>query len=58
MNPLTSNSQNKYIITTMEYTSKWVEARTLNDNTTKSTTKFLYEKFITQYGCPLESVID
>ena len=38
------------------YTTNWVEARVLKDNTAKLTAKFLFEEIITKIGCPLEFV--
>ncbi|MCO5563575.1 hypothetical protein L7F22_017220 [Adiantum nelumboides] len=40
------------------YTSKWVEAKALPNNTTKSIAWFLYEHIICRYGCPIELVSD
>ena len=56
--PPISCTQNWYIIIATDYTSKWIEARALKDNTTKSTIKFLYEEIIIHYGCPLGIVSD
>jgi hypothetical protein len=38
--------------------TKWVEATVLRDNIAKSTTKFIYENIITQFGCPTNLVSD
>jgi hypothetical protein len=58
VNPPVKGTKNRYIITTTDYTTKWVEARALKDNTAKSTTKFLFEEIITKFGCPLKFVSD
>ncbi|MCO5593694.1 hypothetical protein L7F22_047711 [Adiantum nelumboides] len=50
--------KNKYIIMATCYTSKWVEAKALPNNTAKSIAKFLYEHIICRYGCPIELVSD
>jgi hypothetical protein len=51
-------TRNKYIIIAIDYTTKWVEARTLKTNTVLVTTKFLYECILTRFGCPLIIIID
>ncbi len=48
----------QYIIITIDYATKWVEARALKINTTIITTKFLYECILTKFGCPLIILID
>ena len=58
VNPPAKGTKNRYIITATDYTTKWVEARALKDNTAKSTAKFLFEEIITKFGCPLEFVSD
>jgi hypothetical protein len=40
INSLAKSPKKRYKITAMDYTSKWMEARALKDNTTKSTAKF------------------
>ena len=56
INQPAKTTKNRYIITTTDYTTKWVEARALKDNTSKSIAKFLFEEIITKFGCPLEFV--
>ena len=56
--PPARQTKNCYIITVMDYITKWVEARALKDNTAKFTAKFLYEEIITNVGFPVELVSD
>jgi len=49
---------NQYIIVTTDYTTKWVKAKTLRDNTAKRATKFIYEQIITRFGCPTHLISD
>jgi hypothetical protein len=49
---------NQYIMLIINYTIKWVEAKALHDNTTKRTTKFIYEQIITRFSCPTHLVSD
>ena len=43
----------RYIITTVEYVTKWAEAELVHSCTKEVATKFIYEKIITRFGCPL-----
>jgi len=54
----TRYTRNQYIIVTIDYTTKWVKAKALCDNTTKSTAKFIYEQIIICFGCPTHLVSD
>ena len=46
----------QYIIMAMDYFTKWAEARAIQKLEVRSTTKFLYERAISRFGCPLELV--
>ena len=49
---------NQYIVTAMDYLTKWPEARAIPDATAKSVADFLYEDIICRHGCPQELVSD
>ncbi len=49
---------NKYIFVTIDYATKWVEAKTLRTNIIVVIPIFLYECILTNFGCPLTIVID
>ena len=48
----------RYIITTVEYETKWVEAEPVPSCTKEVATKFIYENIITRFGCPLPLISD
>jgi hypothetical protein len=50
--------RNQHIITTIDYTTKWVEAKTLHDNTAKSIIKFIYEQIIIHFSYPTHLISD
>ena len=55
--PPVARTRNKYILVAVtNYCTKWAEAKTLRDNTTASTAKFLYEHIWCRFGCPIEIV--
>jgi len=56
--PIANNIGNQYIIVAIDYTTKWIEAKALKDNTTKNRAKFIYENLITRFGCPTHFVND
>ena len=56
--PATRGSQARYIIVSTDYMTKWAEARDVRKVDACSTAKFIYEQIITQFGCPIEMVID
>ena len=41
-----------YIITTMEYLTRWAEAQPVKYSTGATTKKFLFEYVLTIFGCP------
>ncbi len=54
----TRYTRNQYIIVSTNYTTKWVEAKTLHENTTKNITKFISEQIITRFGYPTHLIND
>ena len=56
--PLETRRGNKYILVATNYSTKWVEAKALRDNTATSTTKFINGNLWCRFGCPIELVSD
>jgi hypothetical protein len=48
----------KYIITAVEYVTKWEEAEPVESCTKEVATKFIYENIITRFGCPVTLISD
>ena len=48
----------RYIITLVEYVTKWVEAEPVNKCSNEIAAKFIYENIITIFGCPLTLISD
>ena len=48
----------RYIITAVEYVTKWVEAGPVETCFSEVAAKFIYENIITTFGCPLTLISD
>src|SRR6266540_5159570 len=44
--------ENRYIVTAMDYFTKWLIAKVIKETTAKTISKFIYEKIICEHGCP------
>jgi hypothetical protein len=45
----------KYIITVIEYLTKWAEAEPVENCTKETTAKFIYKNIVTRFGCPFDN---
>src|SRR6266496_4338587 len=43
---------NRYIVTAMDYFTKWLIVKAIKEATAKTVSKFIYEKIICEPGCP------
>ena len=51
--PLTITKKgNRYIVTAIDYFTKWLIAKAIKEATAKIVSKFIYEKIICEHGCP------
>src|SRR6266540_1251931 len=51
--PLTITKKgNRYIVTAMDYFTKWPIAKAIKEAMAKTVSKFIYEKIICEHGCP------
>ena len=48
----------RYIITTVEYVTKWVEAEPVDTYYSEVAAKFIYENIITRFGFPITLISD
>ena len=53
-----TSNLNRYIITAIDYATKWAKAKARVNANARSTAKFLYENVTTWFGCPLEIISD
>ena len=55
--PITSRGKS-YILTAVDYLSRWAEARAVRQITAKDVSKFVYEDICCKFGVPLELLSD
>lgn len=53
-----ASAGNQYIITCIDYLSKWVEAQALPDKTSRHTADFFYTDIVCRHGTPAEVISD
>ena len=52
INPPRNWTGAQYIITATDYLTRWVEATPVVDCTTVMAARFIFENFMTRFGCP------
>ena len=52
ISPLGKRIETHYIITAIDYLTRWVEVAPVKDYTIATTAKFLFENIVTRFGCP------
>ncbi|GES79036.1 putative integrase core domain protein [Rhizophagus clarus] len=55
---LVTERNNRYIVTAMDYFTKWPEAKTLEKADAKEVARFIYEDIICRHGCPKKILSD
>lgn len=53
-----SSNENQYILVTVDYVSKWVEALDLPTNDVKVVVKFIVNHIFTRFGTPKDMITD
>ena len=48
----------RYMITAVEYVTKWAEDEPVDTCSSEVVAKFIYENIITRFGCPLTLISD
>ena len=46
-----TKKENRYIVTTMDYFTKWLIVKAIKEAIAKTISKFIYEKIICEHGC-------
>ena len=54
----TRRTREQYIITIVEYVTKWAEEEPLKTYSSEVAMKFIYENIITRFSCPLILIND
>jgi len=54
----TSSNQHRWILTTTDYFTKWVEAILVRNATDAVVIKFIEENILSRFGCPTQIIID
>jgi hypothetical protein len=52
INPPGKRTRARYIITAMEYLTRWIEAREVKDCSATKVVCFIFDDIITMFGCP------
>jgi hypothetical protein len=52
INPPRKRTGSRYIITAIEYLTRWAEAREFKDCNATTTAHFIFDDIITRFGCP------
>jgi len=52
INTSTKRSKARYIITTIDYLTRWAEAKVVQNCSTYTTARFIFENIIAWFGCP------
>ena len=58
INPQRKQPGSCYIITMKEYLTKWVKVAPIRDCTSTTTTRFLFDHVVTQFGSPKNLISD
>ena len=48
----------RYIITAVEYVTKWEREEQVDTYSSEKAAKFIYENIITRFGCPITPISD
>ena len=56
MSPFLTSLGNLYILLTVDYVSKWVEAIATSKNNAKTVLKFVHKNIIIRFGAPYDDI--
>ena len=52
INPPGKRTGARYIITVIDYLTRWVEAKPVKDCSSETAAQFIFENIVTRFGCP------